>query len=111
MQNIQLTVPATYQPLTIATGIRCSARRTPDKTMFIEGEKRRTFAEFCQRIDRLQAHALGELDRVETMTQRGASDANFREANDDFQELDAIGANDSCVLSKLQTEFTERMGL
>ena len=61
MQDIQQTVPATYQPLTIATGIRCSARRTPDKTMFIEGEKRRTFAEFCQRIDRLQAHALGEL--------------------------------------------------
>ncbi len=61
MNDIQLTVPATYQPLTIATGIRCSARRTPDKTMFIEGEKRLTFAEFCHRIDRLQAHALGEL--------------------------------------------------
>ena len=61
MNDLQLTVPATYQPLTIATGIRCSARRTPDKPMFIEGEKRRTFAQFCERIDRLQAHALGEL--------------------------------------------------
>ncbi|MGA1420220.1 MAG: AMP-binding protein, partial [Ilumatobacteraceae bacterium] len=61
MKDIELTVPATYQPLTIATGIRCSARRTPEKTMFIEGDKRRTFAEFCQRIDRLQAHALGEV--------------------------------------------------
>ena len=54
---------------------------------------------------------IGELDRVETMTQRGASDANFREANDDFQELDAIWADYGSVLSKLQTELAERVGL
>jgi len=61
MSDIDVKLPVTYQPLTIATGIRCSARRTPDKPMLIEGDKVRSFAEFCQRMDQLQAVAVGEL--------------------------------------------------
>lgn len=52
----------TYRPITIADGVRTSARRTPDKLAIEHGEARRTYAQLVERIDRVSAaahHGLG----------------------------------------------------
>ncbi len=48
--------PDTYRPLTIASGIRASAARTPDKVAVIFGAQQRSFAALDKRINRI-AHA------------------------------------------------------
>ena len=52
--------PDTYRPLTIASGIRASAARTPDKVAVIFGAQQRTFAALDKRINRI-AHAAAGL--------------------------------------------------
>lgn len=39
MDAITLTVPGTYQPLTVTSGIHASARRTPNKIALIDGAR------------------------------------------------------------------------
>jgi acyl-CoA synthetase (AMP-forming)/AMP-acid ligase II len=61
MSDIALTVPATYQPLTIPLGVRCAQRRTPHKIALIEGDRTRSYSELCDRMTRLHWLGLGEL--------------------------------------------------
>ncbi|MXW90371.1 MAG: AMP-binding protein [Rhodospirillaceae bacterium] len=49
------TPPATYRPLTIATGMRAAAERTPEKIALREGERTLTYAALVDRIDRVSA--------------------------------------------------------
>ena len=43
----------TFQSMTIASGVRSSARRTPHKVAVIDGDRSTTFAELVDRMDRL----------------------------------------------------------
>lgn len=47
--------PATYQPLTIATGMRSSAGRTPRKIALRDGNRTLDYAQLVDRIDRVGA--------------------------------------------------------
>ena len=47
--------PATYRPLTIATGIRAAAERTPGKIALREGDRILSYAALVDRIDRVSA--------------------------------------------------------
>jgi long-chain acyl-CoA synthetase len=56
------TLPGTYRPMTMASGIRANLAREPGKTALICGERRLTFAQLVERIDRvacLASHGLG----------------------------------------------------
>jgi len=56
------TLPGTYRPMTMASGIRANLARDPGKTALICGERHLTFAQLVERIDRvacLAAHGLG----------------------------------------------------
>jgi long-chain acyl-CoA synthetase len=60
-----VTVPGrspTYRPITIADGVRTSARRTPEKLAVEHGEARRTYRQLVDRNDRVATaarHGLG----------------------------------------------------
>ncbi|MGH7152665.1 MAG: AMP-binding protein, partial [Acetobacteraceae bacterium] len=51
--------PATYRPLTIDTGIRAAANRAGDKVALCEGERRLTYRQLAERIDRVAAMGFG----------------------------------------------------
>ncbi len=56
------TLPDSYRPLTLSSGVRASAARTPDKVAMILGEERRTYARTVgnmNRIANLCRHGLG----------------------------------------------------
>ena len=45
--------PATYRPLSIASGLRAAAGRTPDKVALREGERELTYARLRDRLERV----------------------------------------------------------
>jgi long-chain acyl-CoA synthetase len=53
------TLPATFRPVTMASGIRMNAMREPGKTALIHEDRRLTFAQLVDRIDRVSAMAVG----------------------------------------------------
>jgi long-chain acyl-CoA synthetase len=53
------TLPATFRPVTIASGIRTSTARDPGKTALICGDRRLTYGQLTDRIDRVSAMAAG----------------------------------------------------
>ena len=53
--------PSTFRPITIAEGMRSSARRTPGKVALSEGERELTFSQLVERIDRVSNVALSGL--------------------------------------------------
>ena len=54
-------LPAGYRPLTIDTGIRAAANRTPRKLALREGDRTLTYAALVERMDRVAAGAVGDL--------------------------------------------------
>jgi long-chain acyl-CoA synthetase len=53
------TLPATFRPITMASGIRMNATREPGKTALIFGDRRLTYAQLTDRIDRVAVLAIG----------------------------------------------------
>ena len=53
------TLPATYRGMTMASGIRANLARSPGKDALICGERRLTFAQLVDRIDRVASLAMG----------------------------------------------------
>ncbi len=53
------TLPATFRPVTMASGIRMNAMREPGKIALIHEDRRLTYARLVDRIDRVAAMALG----------------------------------------------------
>ena len=54
-----VTIPATYRPMTMASGIRMNLAREPDKVALICGGRQLTYAQLVQRIDKVASLALG----------------------------------------------------
>ncbi len=54
-QDHAITVPGTYQALTITTGVHASARRTPHKIALTAGAHTRSYAQLVERMARLGA--------------------------------------------------------
>jgi long-chain acyl-CoA synthetase len=54
-----VTLPATFQSVTMASGIRMNAFRNPGKTALICGDRHLTFARLSDRIGRVAAMAVG----------------------------------------------------
>jgi acyl-CoA synthetase (AMP-forming)/AMP-acid ligase II len=54
-----VTLPSTYRPMTMASGIRMNLARAPAKVAVICGERRLTFAQLVDRIDRVASLAIG----------------------------------------------------
>lgn len=52
------TLPATYQPMTMASGLRASVARGPGRTALIFGEQRLTFGHLVERIDKVASLAV-----------------------------------------------------
>jgi long-chain acyl-CoA synthetase len=52
-------LPGTFQSVTMASGIRANVARDPAKTALICGDRRLTFAQLVDRIDRVTSLALG----------------------------------------------------
>lgn len=57
------TVPSgsTFQSMTVASGVRASALRTPNKTAVIDGDRCIAFNDLVERMDRLSSVVSGEL--------------------------------------------------
>ena len=53
------SLPATYQPMTMASGIRASRARGPGKTALICGGRSLTYAQLVERIDKVAQVAIG----------------------------------------------------
>ena len=53
------TLPGTYRPMTMASGIRANLARAPGKVAIICGERRLTYAQLVDRIDRVASLAAG----------------------------------------------------
>ena len=53
------TLPATYRPMTMASGIRANTSRGPDKVALICGDRQLTYAQLVDRIDRVASLAIG----------------------------------------------------
>jgi acyl-CoA synthetase (AMP-forming)/AMP-acid ligase II len=47
------SLPASYRPLTMSSGLRASAMRDPGKTAMIQGADRRTYGEMVARVNRI----------------------------------------------------------
>ena len=56
LKTRQLTVPDTYRPLTVSSGVRSSALKYPDRVALRQGTEERTYRDLVARLDRL-AHA------------------------------------------------------
>ena len=52
-------LPATYRAMTMASGIRASVARGPGRTALIFGERRLSFGELVERIDKVASRAAG----------------------------------------------------
>jgi long-chain acyl-CoA synthetase len=57
MKERQVPLPATFRPITMASGIRSCALRDPDKVALICGERKLTYGQLVNRIDRVAALA------------------------------------------------------
>ncbi len=53
-----VTLPATFRPITMASGIKASMARHPGKTALICGERRLSYAQLVARIDKVSILAL-----------------------------------------------------
>jgi long-chain acyl-CoA synthetase len=53
------TLPANFRPVTMASGIRMNATRTPNKTALLCAGRTLTYAQLVDRIDRVAAMAMG----------------------------------------------------
>ncbi len=56
-----VTLPATFRPVSMASGIKTSMASRPDKVALICGDRRLTFAQLVDRMDRVSALAMGGL--------------------------------------------------
>jgi acyl-CoA synthetase (AMP-forming)/AMP-acid ligase II len=55
----ETTLPATFRPVTMASGIRMNLARAPGKTALICGDRSLTYAQLVERIDRVARMAIG----------------------------------------------------
>ena len=60
-KTLSLSVPETYRPLTVSSGVRTSALKYPDRVALRQGAVERRYAELIVRIDRLAHAAAGAL--------------------------------------------------
>jgi len=54
-----VTLPDTFRPITMASGIRCNLARGPDRVALICGDRQLTYGQLVDRIDRVAAMGLG----------------------------------------------------
>jgi len=60
-QTITFTVPDTYRPLTVASGVRAAALKYPDRVALRHAATERTYRELIARVDSLAAAAADHL--------------------------------------------------
>lgn len=56
-----VSLPHSYQSMTMAKGLRATMHRNPDKTAITHGNKSRTYRQLSERVDRLTAAAISKL--------------------------------------------------
>lgn len=102
------TPPATYFPQTVASGVRASALRTPDKRALSEGERSLTYRHLMERTDQVaaSAHARGlrRGDRVALVAQ------NCLEYLEIVMGLSSIGVGVVMVNPRLTAPEIEYIG-
>jgi acyl-CoA synthetase (AMP-forming)/AMP-acid ligase II len=58
MMERAASLPATFRPMTMSSGIRCNLWRDPDKVAMIFGDRQYSYAQLVERIDRVAALAV-----------------------------------------------------
>ena len=62
LKSLNLSVPDTYRPLTVSSGVRTSGLKYPNRVALRQGRSERRYAELIARLDRLAHAATGALD-------------------------------------------------